>query len=64
MKQRVEIQQKLDKHSRATSPLSAVPNDPGLREAHWVEPKLVAEVSFIEWTPMERFDIHHFRSCV
>jgi len=50
MKQRVEIQQKLDKHSRATSPLSAVPNDPGLREAHWVEPKLVAEVSFIEWT--------------
>lgn len=50
MKQRVELKHELDKHARGTSPLSTVPSDPGLREAHWIEPDLVAEVSFIEWT--------------
>jgi bifunctional non-homologous end joining protein LigD len=50
MKQRVDLKRELDKHARAASPFSTIPNDPGLREAHWIEPKLVAEVSFIEWT--------------
>jgi len=50
MKQRVDLKRELDKHARATSPLSTTPRDPGLREAHWIEPDLVAEVSFIEWT--------------
>ena len=50
VKQRISLQQKLDKHARATSPFVNQPNDPGLREAHWVEPKLVAEVAFTEWT--------------
>jgi bifunctional non-homologous end joining protein LigD len=50
MKQRVDLKRELDKHARGTSPLSAMPSDPSLREAHWVEPNLVAEVSFIEWT--------------
>lgn len=50
MKQRVDLRRELDKHARATSPLFTVPNDPGLRDAHWIEPKLVAEVNFIEWT--------------
>ena len=50
MKQRVDLKEELDTHARASSPLSAIPRDPGLRDAHWVEPELVAEVSFIEWT--------------
>ena len=33
-----------------TSALSLIPIDPGLRDAHWIEPKLVEEVSFIEWS--------------
>ena len=27
-----------------------LPKDPGLHGAHWIEPRFVAEVSFIEWT--------------
>ena len=50
MKQRVDLKRELDKLARDTSPLAITPNDPGLREAHWIEPELVAEVSFIEWT--------------
>jgi bifunctional non-homologous end joining protein LigD len=49
-KQRAELKKELDKLSRETSPLKVVPKDPGLREAHWTEPKLVAEVAFTEWT--------------
>jgi len=47
---RIEIQKQLDKISRRTSPLVSTPNDPGLRQAHWSEPKLVGEVAFTEWT--------------
>ena len=50
IKQRVDIKHKLDQHARASSAFSVIPNDPGLREAHWLEPRIVAEVSFIEWT--------------
>jgi len=27
-----------------------VPKDPGLRQTHWTEPKMIAEVAFTEWT--------------
>ena len=50
LKQRVDLRRKLDKFSRKEAPLITLPKDPGLRGAHWIEPKLVAEVSFIEWT--------------
>jgi len=49
-KQRSELKKQLDKLVRDTSPLAVIPKDPGLREAHWTEPKLIAEVSFMEWT--------------
>ncbi len=38
----------LDKRARDASPLDAVPKF--LKKAHWVEPTLVAEVRFTEWT--------------
>jgi bifunctional non-homologous end joining protein LigD len=38
-----------DKLSRKTSSLAVVPRDPGLRETHWTEPKMIAEVAFTEW---------------
>jgi bifunctional non-homologous end joining protein LigD len=50
LKQRAEIRLRLDPLSCETSALALIPKDPGLREAHWIEPKLVAEVTFIEWT--------------
>jgi len=49
-KQRNDLKKQLDKFSRKTSPLAVVPKDPGLRETHWTEPKMVAEVAFTEWT--------------
>lgn len=49
-KQRSELKKQLDKFVRATSPLSVVPKEPGLRETRWTEPKVVAEVAFTEWT--------------
>ncbi len=48
--QRSELQKQLDKFSRETSPFAITPKDPGLRKAHWTEPKLIAEVAFTEWT--------------
>ena len=50
IKQRIDLKHRLDQFVRETSAFSVIPRDPGLREAHWLEPKLVAEVSFIEWT--------------
>jgi ATP-dependent DNA ligase len=44
------LQKQLDKLSRNTSPFAVVPKDPSLRAARWTEPKLIAEVAFIEWT--------------
>jgi bifunctional non-homologous end joining protein LigD len=49
-KQRTNLKKQLDKLSRDNSPLVVVPRDPGLRETHWTEPKMIAEVAFIEWT--------------
>lgn len=50
IKQRLELQKKLDRIARSTSPLAVTPKDPGLRGAVWTEPRLVAEVEFTEWT--------------
>lgn len=50
LKQRADIRQRLAPLSRKTSALALIPTNSGLRDAHWIEPKLVAEVSFIEWT--------------
>jgi bifunctional non-homologous end joining protein LigD len=41
---------KLDNISRSTPPFAIKPKARGLAEAHWTEPKLVAEVAFTEWT--------------
>jgi bifunctional non-homologous end joining protein LigD len=50
IKQRLELQKKLDRISQASTPFAVKPKDPGLREAHWAKPLLVAEVEFTEWT--------------
>jgi bifunctional non-homologous end joining protein LigD len=50
IKQRLELQKKLDKISQPLMPFSLKPNDPGLRDAHWAKPQLIAEVEFTEWT--------------
>ena len=50
IKQRLELQKKLDRISRRETPFAVKPKDPDLREAHWTRPQLVAEVEFTEWT--------------
>jgi bifunctional non-homologous end joining protein LigD len=50
IKQRLELQKKLDKISQPAMSFSVKPKDPGLRDAHWAKPQLIAEVAFTEWT--------------
>jgi len=50
LKLRTELQKQLDKIASKTSRLVITPKEPGLRQAHWTEPKLIAEVAFAEWT--------------
>lgn len=50
IKQRLELQQKLDRISQTVMPYAVKPKDPGLRDTHWAKPSLVAEVEFSEWT--------------
>lgn len=50
IKQRLELQKKLDRIAQPSMPFASKPKDPGLREAHWAKPQLVAEVEFTEWT--------------
>jgi bifunctional non-homologous end joining protein LigD len=50
IKQRLELQKKLNRISQASMPFAVLPKDPGLRDAHWAKPQLVAEVEFTEWT--------------
>jgi bifunctional non-homologous end joining protein LigD len=50
IKQRLALQQKLDRISQPAMPFAAQPKDPGLRDAHWAKPQLVGEVEFTEWT--------------
>jgi bifunctional non-homologous end joining protein LigD len=49
-----EIQAKLDKLSRKTSPFIDVPREDA-RDAHWVKPSLVGEVTYGELTEPGRF---------
>ena len=49
-KQRTDLKKQLDKLSRKDSPFAVTPKDPGLRETCWTEPKMIAEVAFMEWT--------------
>lgn len=50
IKQRLELQKKLDRLSQSAMPFATIPKDPGLRQAHWAKPQLVGEVEFTEWT--------------
>lgn len=50
IKQRLDIQKKLDRISQPAMPFAVKPKDPGLRDAHWAKLQLVAEVEFTEWT--------------
>jgi bifunctional non-homologous end joining protein LigD len=50
IKQRLDLQGKLDQIAQSTMPFAVKPKDPGLRDAHWAKPKLVGEVEFTEWT--------------
>lgn len=50
LKQRADIGKKLDKIARTTPAFAIRPRAPGLSEARWTEPKLIAEVEFTEWT--------------
>jgi bifunctional non-homologous end joining protein LigD len=47
---RVDLKKQLDRIARKERPFEQIPKDPGLRQAVWVEPKLVGEVAFSEWT--------------
>ena len=44
-----DLQKRLDKLARDTSPFDEVPRDISSR-ARWVEPKLVAEIAYTEFT--------------
>ncbi len=44
-----ELRKKLDALVVADHPFETRP--PGLKKAHWVKPRLVAQVQFTEWTP-------------
>ncbi len=57
IKQRVELQKKLDRIAQPAMPFATKPKDPGLRDAHWAKPQLVGEVEFTEWT--EEGSIRH-----
>lgn len=50
IKQRVELQKRLDQIAQPAMSFSVKPKDPGLRQAQWAKPQLVAEVAFAEWT--------------
>lgn len=50
IKQRLELQKKLDGIAQPLMPFATKPKDPGLRDAHWAKPRLVGEVEFTEWT--------------
>jgi bifunctional non-homologous end joining protein LigD len=49
-KLRVDLKKTLDRLARPTKPFAVIPKDPDLRRAVWIEPKLVGEVAFAEWT--------------
>ncbi len=50
LKKRAELKKKFDTIVRENAPFAVKPKAPGLADAHWLSPKLVAQVSFTEWT--------------
>ena len=46
----LDLRKRLDAIERKTSPFDPLPAGALGRSAHWVEPRLVAEVEFTEWT--------------
>lgn len=44
------LREELDARSRSEPPLAVLPPSARTRGVHWVEPELVAEVTFAEWT--------------
>lgn len=46
----LDLRRRLDAIARKTSPFDPPPAGPLARHAHWVEPTLVCEVAFTEWT--------------
>lgn len=49
-----DLQARLAPLARSGSPFTPAVPRPDARDAHWVEPRLVAEVAFGEWTPDDR----------
>lgn len=47
---RRQLRTRLERLERQTSPLAEQPKVPGLKDARWTTPRLVAEVKFTEWT--------------
>jgi bifunctional non-homologous end joining protein LigD len=48
--QLIEMRRRLDRIERKTPPFANPPRGAEARGAHWLEPRLVAEVAFAEWT--------------
>ncbi len=46
----VDLRQRLDRIERASAPVSKPPRGAAARGVHWVEPVLVAQIAFTEWT--------------
>ncbi|HET8645895.1 MAG TPA: DNA ligase, partial [Vicinamibacteria bacterium] len=46
-----DLRRQLEPLETEAPPFAARPIGPGLKDAHWVRPQLVAEVKFSEWTP-------------
>lgn len=44
------LRKQLDAIEQKDSPFKPKPKGPRLSTTHWVEPKLVVEVQFVEWT--------------
>ncbi|MGE3579225.1 MAG: non-homologous end-joining DNA ligase [Vicinamibacterales bacterium] len=57
----IALRQQLERLVRKTPPFARVPDAAPVRTAHWVEPRLVAQVAFTEWTPdgMVRHAVFH-----
>jgi bifunctional non-homologous end joining protein LigD len=49
-----ELQKRLTRLTRPASPFEAIPPDVRGKEITWVEPQMVVEVDFAEWTPEGR----------
>ncbi|MBC8071944.1 MAG: DNA ligase D [Deltaproteobacteria bacterium] len=48
---RQQLFARMEPLARKGCPLAAKPRAPGLTHVHWLEPQLVGEVAFSEWTP-------------